>query len=130
MILADTSAWVEYLRKTGSAANVRMRVLVQESGRLATTDVVLMEILAGARDDRHREELRRLLARCEMLPVEGLSDYESAAEAYRTCRRGGDTIRKLTDCLIAVVAMRAGAQIISLDADFEAIARHLPLTLA
>lgn len=130
MILADTSAWVEYLRRTGSAANISMRALVREPGRLATTDVVVMEVLAGARDDRHQEALRRLLGRCEMLPVEGLSDYESAAEAYRTCRRGGDTIRKLTDCLIAVVAMRAGARMLSVDADFEAIARHLPLALA
>jgi hypothetical protein len=32
-------------------------------------DVVLMEVLAGARDDRHALELERLLARSLPLPV-------------------------------------------------------------
>ncbi len=47
MILADTSAWVEFHRATGSEANVRLRDLL-DGGELLTTDVVLMELLAGA----------------------------------------------------------------------------------
>lgn len=63
-----------------------------------------MEVLAGARDNDHRDRLRRLLARCEHVPVEGLDDFESAAELYRMCRNGGETVQTLTDCLITVVA--------------------------
>jgi predicted nucleic acid-binding protein len=89
-----------------------------------------MEVLAGARDDGHRNQLRRLLARCAFLPTEGPRDYEDAAALYRTCRRGGETVRALTDCLIAAVAVRNVVPLLHTDADFDAIARHTPLTTA
>ena len=94
---------------------------------MVTTEVVVMELLAGGSDDEELTRLSRLLGRFELLPVEGLADYEAAAELYRRCRRGGETIRKLTDCLIAVVAIRAGAALLHRDQDFEALARHAPL---
>ncbi len=130
MILADTSAWIEYLRATDSDVHLRLRSMLQRGEELATTDVVLMEVLAGARSDRERDELRRLLyGRCTFLPLLGPADYELAAELYRRCRRGGETVRKLTDGLIAVVAIRAEMEVLHRDGDFEAIARHAPLRL-
>ena len=129
MTLADTSAWVEFLRGTGSDINVRLRDLLDRD-ELATTDVVLMELLAGAADDDHRDRLRGLLRRCEFVPTEGPRDYEDAAELYRACRRGGDTVRALTDCLIASVAIRSRIGLLHADRDFDAIARHAPLELA
>ena len=128
MILVDTSAWVEFLRRTGSEQHLRVRELVSGSGA-ATTDVVVLEVLAGARDELDRRELAGLLGGCQMLAVTGPTDYEDAADLYRRCRRGGETIRKLTDCLIAVVAIDAGAAVLHRDADFDAIARHSALQL-
>ena len=129
MILADTSAWVEFLRGTGSEANLRLRDLIG-TDELVTTDVVLMELLAGARDDAHRDQLRGLLSRCEFTPTSGPGDYETAADLYRTCRRGGHTARALTDCLVASVAIRSGVPVLHADADFDALARHTPLEVA
>ena len=129
MILADTSAWVEFLRGTGSQVNVRLRTGL-ERDELATTDVVLMEVLAGARDERHRESLRALLRRADFVPAEGPHDYEDAAEIYRICRHRGVTVRALTDCLIAVVALRAGLPVLHSDSDFTTIAHHTNLALA
>jgi predicted nucleic acid-binding protein len=128
--LVDTSAWVEFLRGTGSPADRQVTALVRAGDGIATTDTVVMEILAGARDDAHRDRLRGLLARCHFAPTEGPRDFEDAAGVYRTCRRGGETIRALTDCLIATVAIREGMPILHADADFDAIARHVPLTIA
>ena len=130
MILVDSSAWIEFLRATGSAAHLSVRSALQRGLELACTDVVVMEILAGARGDADRDRLRRLLYGLEFLAVEGPADYEQAAELYRTCRAGGETPRKLTDCLIAVVAMRNDAALLCEDADFLAIARHSQLRLA
>lgn len=130
MILADTSAWVEFLRATGSPAHLRLRELIASQDDLATTDVVVMELLAGATTHEGTVQLRRLLLRFQHLPVEGLADYEAAADLYRRCRAGGETVRKLTDCLIAVVAVRNGAALLHRDHDFEVIARHTPLRLA
>ncbi len=129
MTLADTSAWVEFLRGTGSEVNDRLRALL-ERDELAATDAVLMEVLAGARDEAHARRLRRLLGRCEFLATSGPGDYEQAATLYRACRRGGETVRALTDCLIAAVAIRAEVPVLHADSDFEALARHAPLELA
>jgi predicted nucleic acid-binding protein len=127
VILADTSAWVEYLRATGSPTHHRLRQLIAEDGDLVTTDVVILEVLAGARTDERMRQLRRLLNRFDLLPSAGLVDFEAAAGIYRRCRRGGETVRKLTDCLIAAVALRGDAELLHCDRDFEVIARHAPL---
>lgn len=124
MTLVDTSAWVEFLRSTGSDTHRAVRHLLEEDASIHTTDIVVMEILAGARDDSHLQQLRRLLARCEYLPTEGLATYETAAGLYRSCRRAGETVRALTDCLIAAVALRLGISILHNDRDFDVLARH------
>lgn len=130
MILVDSSAWVEFLRATGSPAHLHLRSALKEKVDLASTDVVVMEILAGARDDADRDRLRRLLYGLRFLAVEGPTDYERAAELYRLCRSGGETPRKLTDCLIAAVAIRNEAELLCEDTDFLTIARHTELQLA
>ncbi len=129
MTLVDTSAWVEYLRSTGSATHLLLRDLIDEGAPLHTTDVVVMEVLAGGRDDRHTSLLRRLLARCEHVPVDGLEDFEQAATLYRRCRRAGETIRALNDCLISVVAIRAGLAVLHADRDFDTLAQHSGLLI-
>jgi hypothetical protein len=126
VIVVDTSAWIEFLRDTGSPVCRRVDALLAR--RIAICDAIKMEVLAGARDEPHLLGLRRLLARAVMLPT-GSADYEAAAMLYRTCRRSGETIRKLIDCLIAAVAVRESASILHADADFEALARHTPLRI-
>lgn len=127
MILVDSSAWVEYLRSSGSSVDRCLRAALAEKEPLATTGVILLEVLAGARDEPHARDLRRLLARCQSLPAEEPSDHEAAAALYRSCRRAGITIRRPPDLLIATIAIRTGARLLHLDADFTAIARHAPL---
>ena len=60
MVLGDTSAWVEYLRDTGSPVCIRVAELL--GADLATCDV-------GARDEQHRRDLRRLIARAALVPI-------------------------------------------------------------
>lgn len=127
MILIDTSAWVEFLRGTGSGVCERVDALLGR--RIATCDPVCMEVLAGARDDEHLAALRRLLARASLLPT-ARGDYEAAAALYRNCRRNGVTVRRLIDCLIAAVAIRSGTPILHADADFDVLAAHTPLRVA
>lgn len=119
MILIDTSAWVEFLRDTGSPVCDRVDKLLDS--RVATCDAVRMEVLAGARDQEHLEQLRRLLARATLLATESI-DYDTAAAIYRSSRSQGKTVRKLIDCLIAAVAMRARVPLLHTDQDFTTIA--------
>lgn len=129
MILVDTSAWIEYQRATGSPADLRLTAAIEGRERLATMGIVLLELLAGARDEQHARDLRRLLLRCRYLRLEEPSDLEAAATWYRACRRAGMTVRRLPDCLIAAVAIRMRAELLHQDADFDAIARVAPLAI-
>lgn len=126
MILIDTSAWIEFLRDTGSPTCEEVERLLADE--IAICDAVRMEILAGARDSTHLGQLRGLLARATLLETT-TGDYETAAALYRSCRREGDTVRKLIDCLIAAIAIREDLAVLHADAGFDAIARHTGLRI-
>ena len=127
MVLIDTSAWVEFLRDTGSTVCRRVDELLD--GEIAVCDPIRMEVLAGARDELHLEALRRLLARATVLPTDA-AHFEEAAALFRRCRREGETVRRLIDCLIAAVAIRFGVSVLHRDGDFDVLARHTELEVA
>jgi len=122
VILADTSAWVEYDRATGSSVDQRLAELIETDGQLAITEPVIMEVLAGARDDDREGELRSLLLRFELLSFDAVVDFDGAMRIYRRCRAVGVTPRGLLDCMIASVAWRREAALLSHDADMDRVA--------
>ncbi len=126
MILLDTSAWIEFLRNTGSPVCHLVEELLADE--IAVCAPVRMEVLAGARGEEDLLGLRRLLARATTIPMQA-TDYDAAAALYRRCRRQGETVRKLIDCLIAAVAIRASIPILHNDADFDVLARHTELRI-
>jgi predicted nucleic acid-binding protein len=127
MILVDTSAWIEFLRNSGHPAYLTLRHHLSRRSAIATTEPVIMELLAGVRSDREHARLRARLLALARLSVRGLPEFESAAELYRICRRRGATVRKLVDCLISAVATRDGATVLHNDGDFDMLARHTRL---
>ena len=129
MILADTSAWVEFDRATGSAVDHRLTELISDAGPLAVTEPVVMEVASGARDDARAVMLRRLLLRFDLLRFDAAVDVDGAVRIYRTCRRAGVTPRGMVDCMIAAVARRSGATLLARDADMNRIAELLGIDL-
>jgi predicted nucleic acid-binding protein len=129
VILADTSAWVEYDRATGSVVDQRLTVLIEEAKDLVVTEPVVMEVLIGARDDPREESLRRLLLRFELLPFEVPADFDAAVRIYRRCRAAGITPRGTVDCMIAAVAWRTGAALLAQDADIIGVAHVMGIPL-
>ena len=127
MVLIDASAWMEFLRDTGSTVRGRVDELLD--AEIAVCDAIRMEVLAGARDELHLQALRRLLARATVLPTDP-AHFEEAAALFRRCRRQGETVRRLIDCLIAAVAIRSGAPILHRNGDFDVLARHPELEVA
>jgi predicted nucleic acid-binding protein len=126
VILIDTSAWVEFLRGTGSPVCEEVdRLLGQEC---AISDPIAMEVLAGARDERHLRDLRGLLGRARLLSCDS-ADFLEAAHLYRRCRQQGVTVRRLIDCLIAAVALRHDVPVLHADRDFDVLAQSIGVTL-
>ena len=129
MILADTSAWVEYDRATHSSVDRRLTALIESDGPVAVTQPVVMEVVAGARDDRREADLRRLLLRFELLSFDGVADFDGAVRIYRRCRAAGITPHGMVDCMIASVAWRREATLLAHDADMDRVARVIGIEL-
>lgn len=119
MILIDTSAWVEFLRATGTRADDDVQSAF--TGDIATCDPVRMELLAGAGGEQELSNLRSLLSRAVHLPTAS-SDYEEAALLYRRARASGLTVRRQINCLIAAIAIRHSVELLNADRDFTSIA--------
>ena len=125
MLLADTSAWVEFLKGTGSAQALRMREAL--AGReVVVIDPILLEVMAGARrDDVARTQ--RLLEAQHLEPMAPRLDWLDGATVYRELRQRGVTVRSPMDALIAAVAIRLDLPVLHRDRDFDSVARHTPL---
>ncbi len=127
MRLVDSSAWIEYLRCTGSPAHREVRRLLREEpGEVALTEPVIMELLAGPTDPRIVARLERLVDGLPLLAIDADLDYRAAATVYHAARQHGRTVRSLVNCLIAVVAARTGALLVHRDRDFGLLAECLP----
>lgn len=129
IVLPDSSAWIEYFRGSGHPVDITLGNLIDEEAPIVVTEPVVMEMLAGARDERHATKMRTALLAYPLARVFGLADYEAAAAIRRACRAGGETVRSTIDCLIAAVAIREGASVLHHDRDFSVIARHTDLHL-
>ena len=129
MILADSSVWVEYDRAPGSPPHLRLEELIETGGPVAVTEPVIMEVLAGARDDRREASLRRLLGRFQLLSFDAVTDFDGAVRIHRRCRAAGITPRGMLDCMIAAVAWRSSATLLAHDADMNRVARVIKIEL-
>jgi hypothetical protein len=125
-VLIDTSAWIELLRRTGSAIHLEVRTLLAESPeRVVFTEPVIMELLAGTRTGAEAARLEALFDGHPLLAVDSWVDYRAAATHARACRSTGHSVRSVVDCLIAAVAVRTGAALLHRDRDFDYLAACL-----
>lgn len=129
MILVDTSAWVEFDRATGTSVDARLTELIATTDDVAVSEPVIMEVLAGARDDRRARDLRRLMDRFPLMRFDAAVDFDAATRIYRTCRRSGVTPRGMVDCMIAAVALRHGASMLAADSDLDRVAEVMGIEM-
>lgn len=93
-------------RATGSSTHLALRTSVQAGKPIATSALVVAELLSGIRGELRAASLLQLLGRFEILIPGALRDYQGAARVYRICRRPGFTIRSTVDCMVAATALR------------------------
>lgn len=125
MILADSSAWIDYLRNRDTPAVDALDAAIRD-GVARLCEPVWAEVMRGACDDRDQERVERALAAVPLVPTVR-ADWENAATIGRITRRNGVVIRSFMDCLIAGIAVRAAATVLHSDVDFERIASVFPL---
>lgn len=125
VLLADTSAWIDYLRGTGSAVALTLRQAIVDRD-VVVTDPVLLEVMAGARRGAV-DRTRRLLEAQHHEPAAPMVDWIDAATIYRELRWRGVTVRSHVDTLIAAIAIRLDIPVLHCDRDYPAISRHTAL---
>ena len=128
MIVVDTSVWIEALRGETSMTTRKLRRIVDQTpDDILVGDLVLLEVLQGARDEAHATFLE---ARLRMFVVETMLDASlasAAARQFRVLRGHGVTLRKTADLIIATFCIERGHALLHRDRDFEGPARHLGL---
>lgn len=130
-MIIDSSAWIEFFQRTGSAVADAVRAAIADSSqRLMTTDIIRLEILAGADDERLRKRMNSLLTGCEDLAQIPRADVDDAVGLFQACRSRGETVRAPNDCLIAAIAIRVGVPVLHADRDFDVLARYTRLRVA
>jgi predicted nucleic acid-binding protein len=122
-VIVDSSVWIDFAR---DRATPHVDVLIDAIRQRAamTTDVVRLEVLSRI---VRFEQIAAALDSCEDVRQLPRSDVEQAAIIYRTCRRAGETIRSLNDCVLSAIAIRTELPVLHNDRDFEVIARHTDL---
>jgi predicted nucleic acid-binding protein len=85
------------------------------------TQPIVMEIVAGARDERRQSDLTRLFERFQMRRFDSDVDFTAAARIYRQCRSVGITPRGLIDCMLVAVAWRHADAILCCDVDLDRV---------
>jgi predicted nucleic acid-binding protein len=129
VIVVDSSVWIAKFRGEAGPAVTKLDQ-VSDPTMLIVGDLVLFEILQGARDDQHAERIARALGVFATVPMTNPRLAGVAARHSRTLRRKGVTIRKSIDLLIATFCLERGHALLHQDRDFDMIARHLPLAIA
>lgn len=118
MTLIDTSAWIEFLRKSGDMPTKQRVDQYVTLGEAAYTCPVYLELIAGAR--KHETPLvQEGLSLCHRFLFEP-QFWDSAAGLYRKLRSGGITVPWL-DVLIAVVAIEQRLPLLCRDRHFDLI---------
>ena len=129
MIVVDSSAWIAYLR----GRPCRETTLVQHfmvSNDILVGDLVMVEVLQGAKSERESERISRVFERFSTLTMLSPELAIKAAANYRQLRRRGITIRKTIDLIIGTFCIEHGHALLHADRDFLPMVEHLGLQLA
>ena len=126
MILADTSAWIDYVKGISAP---HTDVLDTELSRnlVATGDLIIAEFLQGFRDEREYHQAQQIMDSLEYRDLVGRQIAEAAAQNYRILRKNGVTVRKTIDVLIATYCIENDLELIHNDRDFDAMEEWLGL---
>lgn len=125
-VLADTSVWVDFLRR-GDTPEAAMLAGLVAKRLVRTTGLVQVEVLSGASSAREFAELRDCFSAFDVL-ADPPDLWPRVADArYRLARRGFQA--GIADLVIGVVAGFHRAALFTKDAHFVSIARVLPLRL-
>lgn len=126
MIVADTSAWIDYFSGI-SAAHTDALDDALLNNRVVIGDLIITELLQGFKNDKEYRIVLNLMDSLEYRDMLGKELAIQSARNYRILRKKGVTIRKTIDVMIATFCMENGFMLIHNDRDFDPMQHYLKL---
>ena len=128
MIVVDSSVWIASLRNQRTAPVTRLLELsLQEP--LIVGDLVMAEVLRGARDETHAARIERNLRQHQVEAMVTDRIAVTSARNYRTMRARGFTVRKTIDVLIGTFCIEGSHRLLHDDRDFDPMENLLGLAI-
>lgn len=128
MIVVDSSVWVDYFRARVTPATQFLRTSPLED-RILIGDLVLLEVLQGAENDRHADRMNFGLRAFKVQAMASPKLAVAAARNYRLLRGKGITIRKTIYLIIGTFCIENGHMLLHQDRDFTPMSEHLGLQI-
>lgn len=129
MILIDSSVWIDLFRES-STPEVRRLHEAAERNEAVIGDLILCEVLRGARDEAAASRMARALGVFPVMPLVGPEIALRAAENFRRLRSAGITPRSTIDLLIGTWCIENDVALLHADREFAPMQRHLGLRQA
>ena len=126
-ILIDTSAWIESFKKTGNKSLQQLIIKTLDSSQVATTNIIMLELLQGCRDKKEYAEMKMRLESLELLPANG-KVWDTAYNAGYNLKKKGLTIPTI-DLIIASIAKSYDYTLIHHDRHFRLVTKHLDISI-
>lgn len=126
MILVDSSVWIAHLRGRTTPATVKLEAAAAREP-LLIGDLILLEVLQGARDEVQAARIERALRQYAVVPLLGANLASRAARNYRRLRELGITVRKTADIIIGTFCIEHRHALLHDDRDFAPMEKHLGL---
>jgi predicted nucleic acid-binding protein len=128
VILVDSSVWIAHLRGLRTPATTKLEAAANREP-LLIGDLILLEVLQGARDESHAARIERGLRRYVLVPLLNADLATHAARNYRKLRELGITIRKTADIIIGTFCIEYRHSLLHDDHDFAPMEEHLGLMI-
>lgn len=126
MIVADTSAWIDYFRGVDAPHTDALDYEIRNN-RIITGDLIIIEFLQGFREKKDIFNAKKIMESLEYRDLVGKEIAYKAAENYRFLKAKGITVRKTIDVIIGTFCIVNEYQLIHNDRDFDPMELHLGL---
>ena len=126
MILVDSSVWIAHLRGHSTPVTAKLEAAAAREP-LLVGDLILLEVLQGARDEAQAARVERALRQYAIVPLLDDDLASQAARNYRRLRGLGITIRKTADIIIGTFCIERRHALLHNDRDFAPMEEHLGL---
>ena len=129
LVIVDSSVWIDYFSQLSTPHTDRLDNLLL-SHEVGITDVILLEVLQGFREDKAYALAASLLSELTCFEIMDKQKALRYVDYYRQLRKKGITIRKSNDVMIAGYCIDHSLPLLFRDRDFVPFVQYLGLISA